>query len=63
MKRVLREEGIALVMALGITVVLIIFVASMISYTSENSRNTNNSNSRLGALALASQALHPLSQY
>ena len=60
----LREEvGIALVMALGITVVLIIFVASMISYTSENSRNTNNSNSRLGALALASQALHPLSQY
>ena len=57
MKRVLREEGIALVMALGITVVLIIFVASMISYTSENSRNTNNSNSRLGALALAESGI------
>jgi len=33
-KRLRQEDGIALVMALGITVVLIIFVASMISYTS-----------------------------
>jgi Tfp pilus assembly protein PilX len=56
-KRVLREEGIALVMALGITVVLIIFVASMISYTSENSRNANVSNSRLGALVLAESGI------
>ena len=40
MKPVLREEdGIALVMALAITVVLVIFVTSMISYTSQNSRN------------------------
>ena len=54
----LREEvGIALVMALGITVVLIIFVASMISDTSENSRNANDSNSRLGALGLAESGI------
>jgi Tfp pilus assembly protein PilX len=57
-RRVLREEdGIALVMALGITVVLIIFVASMISYTSENSRNANTSDSRLNALALAESGI------
>ena len=37
-KRLLNEDGIALVMALGITVVLIIFVASMIGYTTSNSR-------------------------
>ena len=40
-RRLREEDGIALVMALGITVVLIIFVASMISYTSQNSRNAN----------------------
>ena len=37
-ERLRREDGIALVMALGITVVLIIFVASMIDYTSSNTR-------------------------
>jgi len=38
-KRLRQEDGIALVMALGITVVLIIFVASMISFTSSNGRS------------------------
>jgi Tfp pilus assembly protein PilX len=52
-KRLLEEEGIALVMALGITVVLIIFVASMISYTSESSRNSNLSRSRVTAQSIA----------
>jgi Tfp pilus assembly protein PilX len=57
LRRVRDEDGIALVMALGITVVLIIFVASMISYTSQNSRNANGSRSRLGAQALAESGI------
>ncbi|MDX6442747.1 MAG: hypothetical protein QOE43_2476 [Gaiellaceae bacterium] len=56
-RRLREEDGIALVMALGITVVLVIFVASMISYTSQNSRNANNSRSRLGAAALAESGI------
>jgi Tfp pilus assembly protein PilX len=57
-RRLLREEdGIALVMALGITVVLIIFVASMIGYTSQNARNANTSDKRIDALALAESGL------
>jgi len=49
-KRLRQEDGIALVMALGITVVLIIFVASMIDYTSANSRASRLSSSQLTAL-------------
>jgi Tfp pilus assembly protein PilX len=52
-KRLRQEDGIALVMALGITVVLIIFVASMISYTSQNGRSANISRSRLSAQLIA----------
>ena len=52
-KRLRNEEGIALVMALGITVVLIIFVASMISYASQNLRNSNISRSRVSAQTIA----------
>src|SRR5690242_7076078 len=37
-RRIRNEDGIALVMALGITVVLIIFVAGMISFTSSGGR-------------------------
>ena len=52
-----REDGIALVMALSITVVLIIFVAAMIGYTSKNSRSANVSASRLSAKDLAEAGL------
>ena len=38
-RRLGEDEGIALVMALGITVVLIIFVTSMITFTSANGRS------------------------
>jgi type II secretory pathway component PulK len=37
-RRIRNEDGIALVMALGITVVLIIFVTGMISLTSSGGR-------------------------
>jgi Tfp pilus assembly protein PilX len=37
-RRIRNEDGIALVMALGITVVLIIFVAGMITFTSSGGR-------------------------
>ena len=37
-KRLRKEDGIALVMALGITVVLVIFVAAMITFTSAGGR-------------------------
>lgn len=39
-RKLRQEDGIALVMALGITVVLIIFVASMISFTSSSGRSS-----------------------
>jgi Tfp pilus assembly protein PilX len=57
-KRLRREDGIALVMALGITVVLIIFVASMISYTSSNSRAARLSSGDLMALQYADAGLN-----
>src|SRR5258708_4539696 len=57
-KRLLQEDGIALVMALGITVVLIIFVASMIDYTSSNSRAARLSSSQLTALQYADAGLN-----
>jgi Tfp pilus assembly protein PilX len=56
-KRLRQEEGIALVMALSITVVLIIFVASMISYTSQSSRNSNVSRSRLVAQTISESGI------
>ena len=40
-ERLRNEEGIALVMALGITVVLIIFVTSMIGYTTSSQRGAS----------------------
>ena len=58
MKRLRQEDGIALVMALGITVVLIIFVASMIDYTSSNSRAARLSSSQLTALQYADAGLN-----
>lgn len=54
MRRLLRqEEGIALLMALGFTIVLTILVTSMITYTSSGSRSSNISRSRVTAQALA----------
>jgi len=57
-KRLRQEDGIALVMALGITVVLIIFVASMISYTSSNSRAATKSSADLMATQYADAGLN-----
>jgi Tfp pilus assembly protein PilX len=57
-KRLRQEDGIALVMALGITVVLIIFVASMISYTSSNSRAATKSSGDLMAKQYADAGLN-----
>lgn len=58
MRRLLRQEdGIALVIALGITVVLIIFVASMISYTSSSGRSAQVSSADLMALHNAEAGL------
>jgi Tfp pilus assembly protein PilX len=56
--RLRQEDGIALVMALGITVVLIIFVTSMISYTSSNSRAARLSTSDLMARQYADAGLN-----
>jgi len=54
MRRLLRqEEGIALLMALGFTVVLVILVSSMIAYTSSGARSSNLSRSRVTAQSLA----------
>ena len=52
-KRLRQEEGIALVMALGITVVLIIFVASMVTYVTGGVSASNTSKARVSASALA----------
>jgi len=57
-KRLRQEDGIALVMALSITVVLIIFVASMISYTSSNSRAAVKSSADLTAKQYAEAGLN-----
>ena len=56
-KKLREESGIALVMALSITVVLIIFVSSMISYTSQGSRNSNVSRSRLTAQTISESGI------
>src|SRR5579864_4367259 len=55
--RLRPEDGIALVMALGITVVLIIFVASMITYTTSGQRSANRSSAGLQARTYAEGGL------
>jgi Tfp pilus assembly protein PilX len=57
-KRLRQEDGIALVLALGITSVLIIFVASMIDYTTSNSRAARLSTSSLTAMQYADAGLN-----
>jgi Tfp pilus assembly protein PilX len=52
-KRLRQEEGIALVVALGITVVLIIFVASMVVYVTGGLSASNTSKARVSASDLA----------
>ena len=56
--RLRGEDGIALVLALGITSVLIIFVASMIDYTTSNSRAARLSSSGLSAMQYADAGLN-----
>src|SRR5437899_1993920 len=48
-----EERGIALVIALGVTVVLSIAMASAIDYSSSNSRNASVSDKQNGAYSLA----------
>ena len=57
-ERIRNEEGIALVMALGITVVLIIFVTSMISYTTSSQRGANIGSADLQAREYAEGGLN-----
>ncbi|HWX09835.1 MAG TPA: hypothetical protein VNY33_07645, partial [Gaiellaceae bacterium] len=57
-KRLRQEEGIALVMALGITVVMIIFVASMVTYVTSNSVAGNTSKGRATAYTLAEAGIN-----
>jgi len=57
-ERLRNEDGIALVMALGMTVVLIIFVASMISYTTAGQRGANLSSADLQARQYAEGGLN-----
>ena len=57
-ERLRNEDGIALVMALGITVVLIIFVTSMITYTTSSQRGANQSSADLQARTYAEGGLN-----
>lgn len=58
MRRLLRrEDGIALVMALGIMLVITISTVATISYTSAGSRNSRVSSAQLSALALAESGI------
>ena len=57
-KRLRREDGIALVMALGMTVVMIIFVASMVSYVTANSTQSSTSKARVSAYTLAEAGMN-----
>ena len=57
-ERLRNEDGIALVMALGITVVLIIFVASMISYTTAGQRGASLGSADLQARQYAEAGLN-----
>ncbi len=56
-----REDGIALLMALGIMVVFTISTIAMISYTRAGSRNSSISGSRLTALSLAESGIEAAS--
>jgi Tfp pilus assembly protein PilX len=59
MRRLLhRDDGIALVMALGIMLVLSIATVAMISYTSAGNRNSSVSGSRVTALTLAESGIN-----
>ena len=57
-ERLRNEDGIALVMALGITVVLIIFVASMIAYTTSGQRGATLGSADLQARQYAEAGLN-----
>jgi Tfp pilus assembly protein PilX len=57
-RRLRQEDGIALVMALGMTVVLVILVASMISFTSGNQRAARLSSGSVQALQYAEAGLN-----
>ena len=57
-RRLRQEDGIALVMALGITVVLVMFVASMISFTSSIQRAARLSSGSVQALQYAESGLN-----
>lgn len=62
-ERLRNEDGIALVMALGITVVLIIFVASMISYTTSGQRAATLGSADLQARQYAEGGLNSAYSY
>src|SRR5919201_2532477 len=53
-----REEGIALIVALGILMVLSIMLTSIIYYTSSSSRDASRSHAGQKAYALAEAALN-----
>jgi Tfp pilus assembly protein PilX len=57
-ERLRNEDGIALVIALGMTVVLVIFVASMITYTTSGQRGANLSAADLQARQYAEAGLN-----
>ena len=57
MRRLRQENGFALVIALGITIVLAILVTSMISYTSSGSRHARISGAQATARALAEEGV------
>jgi Tfp pilus assembly protein PilX len=57
-KRLRQEEGIALLMALGFTIVLTIFVVSMITFTSASQRNSRLSSGDLQARQYAEAGLN-----
>jgi Tfp pilus assembly protein PilX len=57
-RRLRNEDGIALVMALGITVVLVIFVAAMITFTSAGGRNAQLSSADVQARQYADAGLN-----
>jgi Tfp pilus assembly protein PilX len=57
-KRLRQEDGIALVMALGITVVLIIFVTAMITFTSSSGRSAQLSGADVAARQFADAGLN-----
>ena len=57
-KRLRQEEGIALIMALGITVVLVIFVSAMITFTSSSGRAAQLSASDVSARQFADAGLN-----